>query len=87
MIHSSLPMKAISFLPRWIDREDPGSGDLYISSRRKDGTWTEAKNLGIAFNRNGYDFCPMASPDGKYFFFTRKGDIYWVSMEVIKKLF
>ncbi len=63
-----------------------GTGDLYISFRRKEGTWTEAKNLGKAFNTSGYDFCPMASPDGKYFFFTRKGDIYWVSMEVIKQL-
>ena len=63
-----------------------GSGDLYISTRRKDGTWTEAKNLGKAFNTNGYDFCPIVSPDGKYFFFTRKGDIYWVSIEAIKKL-
>ncbi|UCE41053.1 MAG: PD40 domain-containing protein [Candidatus Aminicenantes bacterium] len=63
-----------------------GTGDLYISSRRRDGTWTEAKNLGKTFNTNGYDFCPIVSPDGKYFFFTRKGDIYWVRVEAIKKL-
>ena len=63
-----------------------GTGDLYISFRRKEGTWTEAKNLGKTFNTSGYDFCPMVSPDGKYFFFTKKGDIYWVSMEVIKQL-
>jgi Tol biopolymer transport system component len=63
-----------------------GSGDLYISARREDGNWTEAKNLGNAFNTNGYDFCPIVSPDGKYFFFTRKGDIYWVRIEAIKKL-
>jgi Tol biopolymer transport system component len=63
-----------------------GTGDLYISSRRKNGTWSEAKNLGKTFNTNGYDFCPIVSPDGKYFFFTRKGDIYWVRIEAIKKL-
>lgn len=63
-----------------------GTGDLYVSSRRKAGSWTESKNLGKAFNTNGYDFCPIVSPDGKYFFFTRKGDIYWVSMKVIEKL-
>ena len=63
-----------------------GTGDLYISTRKKDGTWTKSKNLGKAFNTNGYDFCPIVSPDGKYFFFTRKGDIYWVSTKAIEKL-
>ncbi len=70
-----------------VDRpEGFGTGDLYISSRREDGTWSEAKNLGKVFNTIGYDFCPMVSPDGKYFFFTRQGDIFWVSIEAIKKL-
>jgi Tol biopolymer transport system component len=63
-----------------------GTGDLYISTRRKDGTWMKSKNLGEVFNTNGYDFCPIVSPDHKYFFFTRRGDIYWVSMEAIQKL-
>lgn len=63
-----------------------GRGDLYISSRRNDGTWSEAKNLGKDFNTSGYDFCPIVSPDGKYFFFTKRGDIYWVRIEAILKL-
>jgi Tol biopolymer transport system component len=67
-------------------KEGFGSGDLYISFRRKDGTWTGARNLGKDFNGAGYDFCPMVSPDGKYFFFTKNGDIYWVRVEVIEKL-
>jgi Tol biopolymer transport system component len=62
-----------------------GEGDLYISRRRTDGTWTQAANLGPSFNTSGYDFCPMVSPDGKYFFFTRQGDIYWISMQVIRE--
>jgi Tol biopolymer transport system component len=64
-----------------------GTGDLYISTRRKDGSWSKAKNLGKVFNTNGYDFCPIVSPDGKYFFFTRRGDIYWVRIEAIEELF
>jgi len=60
-----------------------GTGDLYISFHRKDDTWTKAKNLGKVFNTSGYDYCPMVSPDGEYFFFTRKGDIYWVSIKAI----
>jgi hypothetical protein len=46
-----------------------GTGDLYISFHRKDDTWTKAKNLGKVFNTSGYDYCPMVSPDGEYFFF------------------
>jgi Tol biopolymer transport system component len=63
-----------------------GTGDLYISYQREDGTWSEASNLGKAFNTSGYDFCPMVSPDGKYFFFTRGGDIYWVTMEAVLRI-
>jgi len=63
-----------------------GEGDLYISFRGKDGTWNEAKNLGKAFNTSGYDFCPMVSPNGKYFFFARNGEIYWVRIETILSL-
>ena len=46
-----------------------GSGDLYISYNR-DGEWTPAKNLGDKINSHAREFCPIASPDGKYFFFT-----------------
>ena len=47
-----------------------GLGDLYISFKNKDGKWTKAKNLGDSINTPGPEFCPMISPDGKYFFFT-----------------
>jgi Tol biopolymer transport system component len=62
-----------------------GTGDLYISWRNKDGTWNKAKNLGKTFNTSGYDFCPIVSPDSKYFFFTRRGDIYWVGLDLLMK--
>jgi Tol biopolymer transport system component len=67
-----------------VDRpEGFGTGDLYISYRESDGTWTPAKNLGKGFNTRGYDFCPILSPDEKYFFFTRQGDIFWVEAKVL----
>lgn len=66
-----------------------GSGDNYISFRKEDGSWTKARNMGIDFNSSSSDFCPMLSPDGKYFFFTsgRGGsdDIYWVDASVIEE--
>jgi Tol biopolymer transport system component len=49
--------------------EGQGDGDLYLSLRRE-GAWTKAVNLGSPINSRALDFCPIVSPDGKYFFFT-----------------
>ena len=58
---------------------DGGKG-LYISFKKKDGSWTRAKNTNI------YGSLPKLTPDGKYFFFSRSRDIYWVDAKIIKKL-
>lgn len=63
-----------------------GSGDLYISFRKPDGTWTPSKSLGNTINTETDDFCPYVSPDGNYLFYASRGDIYWVSTEVLRKL-
>lgn len=55
-----------------------GRSDLYISYRQDDGTWGETVNLGPKVNSAQYDYTPVVSPDGKYLFFTREGDIYWI---------
>jgi len=47
-----------------------GAEDLYISFRRADGSWTQAKNMGDKINSPGAEYCPMLSPDGKFLFFT-----------------
>jgi len=49
-----------------------GSGDLYISYRNADDTWTESANLGAVVNSSAREYCPIGSPDGQYF--------YWTSM-------
>jgi hypothetical protein len=45
---------------------------------------------GPSINKDKGEFCPMVSPDGKYFFFTaknnNKGDIYWVSTDYLETL-
>lgn len=46
-----------------------GDGDLYISYNRN-GKWSDAKTLGSPINSSAREYCPIASPDGKYFFFT-----------------
>ncbi|MBE0664957.1 MAG: PD40 domain-containing protein [Candidatus Aminicenantes bacterium] len=67
-----------------------GGGDLYISFRKDDLTWTSGKNLGAAINSDGDDLWPIVSPDGKFLFFTssRNGsqDIYWVNAKIIEGL-
>ncbi len=47
-----------------------GPADHWISFRKADDTWTEAKNLGEPFNGPGLRaISPSFSSDGKYFFF------------------
>jgi Tol biopolymer transport system component len=63
-----------------------GSGDLHVSFREPNGNWTTSRSLGNTINTETDDFCPYVSPDGKYLFYASRGDVYWVSTEVIKKL-
>ncbi|WP_298516646.1 hypothetical protein [uncultured Kordia sp.] len=66
--------------------EGLGRGDLYISFKNADGTWTKSKNMGDKINTKGHELCPFVSADGKYFFYTSNQDIYWVSTEIIEEL-
>lgn len=47
-----------------------GSGDLYISFRREDSSWSFMKNMGASVNSAANEHCPILSPDGKYLFFS-----------------
>jgi DNA-binding beta-propeller fold protein YncE len=68
--------------------DDIGAGDLYISFRGPDDTWTPLQNMGEAVNTDAREFCPMVTPDGKYLFFTSKrrgdGDIFWIDAKIIE---
>ena len=70
--------------------DDIGDGDLYVSFRNPDSTWSPPKNMGPGTNSDKRDFCPMVTPDGKYLFFSSKrlgvGDIFWVDADVIEAL-
>ena len=70
--------------------DDMGGGDLYISFKNEDGSWSDLTNMGEPINSTETDYCPMLSPDGKYFFFTSRrsgnGDIYWVDAKIIEEL-
>src|SRR5262245_29875037 len=70
-----------------------GNGDLFVAFRQEDGRWGAPVNMGPAINTSEHEFCPMVTPDGKYFFFSRRwgatwetttaGDIYWVDAKVL----
>lgn len=62
-----------------------GGGDLYISFRQADGTWSPGVNMGPEINTPEIDYCPMVTPDGKYFFFTRGDDIMWVDAQILER--
>lgn len=66
--------------------EGMGRGDLYISFKNDDGSWSKSVTMGDKVNTEGHELCPFVTPDGKYLFFTSQQDIYWVSTEVFKEL-
>lgn len=68
-----------------IRKEGLGNGDLYISFKKDDGSWTKSKNMGEPINSESNEFCPFMSKDGKYLFYASKGDIYWVDGKIIEQ--
>jgi Tol biopolymer transport system component len=63
-----------------------GRGDLFISFRNVDGSWTPSKNMGKEVNEGFTEYCPFVTPDGKFLLFTAKGDIRWIDADIINKL-
>ena len=68
------------------------TGDLYVSFRLPDGSWSEAENLGEPINSLKEENWPSISPDGKYLFFSSNReegkqfpDVYWVSASIISR--
>ncbi len=65
--------------------EGPGKSQLFVSFK-KDGKWTKAVMFGPAVNATFTEAIANVSPDGKYLFFGRNNDIYWVDARVIEDL-
>ncbi len=63
-----------------------GRWDLYISFKDQTGRWTKLINMGNSINTEQAEANATFSPDGKYLFFTRGDDIYWVSAKIIEEL-
>jgi len=63
-----------------------GKSQLFISFKDKNGNWMKAIKFDETINKTYTENIPNVSPDGKYFFFHRNNDIYWVSAEIIEDL-
>lgn len=88
-----------SYLMWDAEKIDENTPDIYISFRRKDGSWGDAINMGMQINTALYEQRPRVTPDGKYLFFW-KGDVkvredgstyveggpYWVDAQIIETL-
>ena len=65
--------------------QGPSSEKLMVSFKQPDGSWGIPGEIQLGMSAG----CPTVSPDGKYLFFVsgeqRKGDIYWVDFEVVRK--
>ncbi|OGU61372.1 MAG: hypothetical protein A2V66_15945 [Ignavibacteria bacterium RBG_13_36_8] len=62
-----------------------GGSHLFVSFKNKDDTWSEPVDL----TEHGFfrkDGITSISPDGKYLFFQRNNDIYWVYAKLIDEL-
>lgn len=56
------------------ERDDTyGARDLYVSFKRKDGSWSEPRNLGNDINTVGEEASPFMSDDGKTLYFSSNG--------------
>lgn len=81
------------------NKRHPEKPGLYVSFK-ENNEWQPLIYLDEPINSEWTDFCPYMSPDGHYFFFSRrysdppesgwegviKGEVYWVDANVILSL-
>jgi len=63
-----------------------GRGDLFISYKNPDGSWTPSKNMGKEVNGERTEYCPFITPDRKFLLFTAMDDIRWIDASIVDKL-
>ena len=58
--------------------------NLYISIN-ENGKWQKPLKMGEAINNGKSVYSPLVSPDYKFLFFNRQGDIYWIDFKLSLK--
>jgi ankyrin repeat protein len=66
--------------------KDKPDVDLFISFKKKDGTWTDPINMGDGINTPGHELCPIVTHDGKYLFYSSNFKFMWVKADIIEQL-
>lgn len=71
-----------------VARRDPGrrDSDLFVSFRDSSGAWTRGISLGNEINSSSHEGNSFVTADGKFLFFSRKLDVYWVDAKIIDDL-
>jgi len=59
--------------------------DLFISFNNH-GSWSDPISLNNKINTKSKESNPFVTPDGKYLFFTRSNNVYWVQFDFVNKL-
>lgn len=72
------------------DKKPPGKykSDLYIRFKTESNEWGQAYALPKAINTDASETNPFITPDGKFMFFDRHHNIYWVSttfLDILKE--
>jgi Tol biopolymer transport system component len=84
------PDESFLVFSRFVDDASGKSVKLYVSFKRADGSWTEARCLGDKLPLCNSARFPGLSPDGKYLFFCAhkdgRPDVYWVDARIIEEL-
>ena len=67
-------------------RPNGAPGDLVVVFRRADGTWTTPQPIPAVNRADTDEMCASLSPDGRYLFFVRDLQIWWVDAAVLDPL-
>ena len=67
-------------------RGGSGGGDLFVSLRQSDGSWSDPRNLGATVNTPGFEFGPYVTDDKRYLFYSSsrdftRVDVHWVRFD------
>jgi hypothetical protein len=62
-----------------VGQKGKGGYDVYISYRKPDGLWTQPKKAGEKINTPGDDNSLDVSPDGRFVFIYKLGNVYWTA--------
>lgn len=64
-------------------KESKGGYDVYISYRKEDGSWSEPVRFDDRINTSKDDNSFDISPDGRFLFIYREGDVYWTEASLM----